>query len=81
MALQEDAEILRYQRLFGTTPDGLQLKVTIISASGGSIQSASLQMRAVSGPMPLTAHPAQWSRPIPLRLNTIGEQFDNGGAA
>ena len=80
MALQEDAEIFRYQRLFGTTPDGLQLKVTVISGAG-RIQSASLQMRAVSGPTPLSAHPALWSKPVPLTLNTIGEEFDTGGAA
>lgn len=81
MALQEDAELFRYQRLFGTTPDGLQLKVTVITTTTGSIRSASLQMRAVEGPLPLSAHPALWSKPVTLTLNTIGEEFDNGGAA
>lgn len=81
MALQEDAELFRYQRLFGTTPDGLQLKVTVITTTTGRIRSASLQMRAVEGPLPLSAHPALWSKPIPLTLNTIGETFDDGGAA
>lgn len=77
----EDAELFRYQRLFGTTPDGLQLKVTIITTTAGRIRSASLQMRAVEGPMPPTAHPSSWSKPITLTLNTIGEEFDSGGAA
>jgi len=81
MALQEDAELFRYQRLFGTTSDGLQMKVTVITTSAGSIKSASLQMRAVEGPMPLSAHPALWSKPLPLTLNTIGEDFDSGGVA
>lgn len=81
MALQEDAELFRYQRLFGTTADGLQMKVTVITTSAGSIKSASLQMRAVDGPMPLSAHPSLWSKPIHLQLNTIGEEFDTGGVA
>lgn len=80
MTTHQDAEIFRYQRLFGTTPDGLQLKVTVISTSEGSIKSASMQMRAVEGPMPLTAHPSLWSKPVPLNLNTIGETFDGGAA-
>jgi len=78
---QQDAEVFRYQRLFGTTPDGLQLKVTVITTSEGRIKSASLQMRAVEGPMPLSAHPALWSKPVTLTLNTIGEEFDSGGVA
>ena len=77
----EEAELFRYQRLFGTTPDGLQLKVTIITTTAGRVRSASLQMRAVKGPMPPSAHPALWSKPITLTLNTIGEEFDSGGAA
>ena len=78
---QQDAELFRYQRLFGTTPDGLQLKVTVITTNDGRIKSASLQMRAVEGPMPLSAHPALWSKPVTLTLNTIGEEFDSGGVA
>ena len=78
---QQDAELFRYQRLFGTTPDGLQLKVTVIATNEGRIKSASLQMRAVEGPMPLSAHPALWSKPVTLTLNTIGEEFDSGGVA
>jgi hypothetical protein len=78
---QQDAELFRYQRLFGTTPDGLQLKVTVITTNDGRIKSASLQMRAVEGPMPLSAHPALWSKPVTLNLNTIGEEFDSGGVA
>ena len=39
---QQDAELFRYQRLFGTTPDGLQLKVTVITTNEGRIKSASL---------------------------------------
>lgn len=81
MALQEDAELFRYQRLFGTTPDGLQMKVTVITNTTGRIRSASLQMRAVEGPMPLSAHPALWSKPVPLTLNTIGETYNPGGVA
>lgn len=81
MALQEDAELFRYQRLFGTTADGLQMKVTVITTTKGRIRSASLQMRAVEGPMPLSAHPSLWSKPITLQLNTIGEDFDSGGVA
>ena len=78
---QQDAELFRYQRLFGTTPDGLQLKVTVITTNQGKIKSASPQMRAVEGPMPLSAHPALWSKPVTLTLNTIGEEFDSGGVA
>ena len=81
MTISENAEVFRYQRLFGMTEDGLQMKVTIITPSSGSVRSASIQMRAVEGPMPLTAHPSRWSKPFPLHLNTIGETFDDGGAA
>lgn len=76
----QDAELFRYQRLFGVTEDGLQMKVTVITSSTGRIQSASIQMRAVEGPLPPTAHPSLWSKPYLLTLNTIGDD-EFGGAA
>lgn len=79
--LTSDAELFRYQRLFGATPDGLQMKVTVITDSRGRIRSASIQMRAVEGPMPLTAEPASWSNPFTLTPNIIGEDLPDGGAA
>ena len=80
MTETQDAEFFRYQRLFGVTEDGLQMKVTVIASSTGRIQSASIQMRAVEGHLPPTAHPSLWSKPYPLTLNTIGED-EFGGAA
>lgn len=76
----QDAELFRYQRLFGVTEDGLQMKVTVITSSTGRIQSASIQMRAVEGNLPPTAHPSLWSKPYSLTLNTIGDD-EFGGAA
>ena len=81
MMNSKDAPIFRYQRLFGVTEDGLQMKVTIISDEVGSVRSASIQMRAVNGPTPVTAHPSLWSKPFPLTLNRIGEDFDGGLAS
>lgn len=75
-----DAEFFRYQRLFGATPDGLQMKVTVITDSTGKIRSASIQMRAVEGPVSLTAEPAAWSNPFTLTAVTLGEDFEGGAA-
>lgn len=76
----DDAELFRYQRLFGVTEDGLQLKVTLISDDRGRIKSASIQMRAVEGHLPPTAHPSLWSTPFTLTPNIIGDD-EFGGAA
>lgn len=78
---QEDAEFFRYQRLYGMTEDGLQMKVTIITDGRGSVRSASIQMRAVTGPTSVMAHPASWSKAFILKLNVIGETFDGGDVA
>ena len=83
-----DAEMFHYQRLLGVTEDGLQMKVTIITTSAGRVRSASIQMRAVEGPVSVHDHPASWSKAFPLKLNVIGQPFDGwdvspdtGGAA
>lgn len=76
-----DAEFFRYQRLLGATPDGLQMKVTVITDSTGRIRSASIQMRAVEGPVSLTAEPASWSTPFTLTPNVIGQELPGGDAA
>ncbi len=76
-----DAELFRYQRLLGATPDGLQMKVTVITDTTGRIRSASIQMRAVDGPVSLTAEPAAWSTPFTLTPNIIGEELHGGDAA
>jgi len=68
-----DAEFFRYQRLFGMTEDGLQMKVTIITDDRGKIHSASIQMRAIEGDLPLTAHPSLWSKPYALSLKILGD--------
>jgi hypothetical protein len=73
------AEMFRYQRLFGMTEDGLQMKVTLIIDERGRIRSASIQMRAVEGPIGANDHPSLWSTPFPLRQNIIGE--DEFGSA
>lgn len=78
--MTDKAELFRYQRLFGSTDDGLQVKVTIITASDGRVKSASIQMRAVDGPVPLTANPSLWSIPFTLSPMQIGETFDGGAA-
>jgi hypothetical protein len=75
-----NAEMFHYQRLFGVTEDGLQMKVTVITDSSGSVKSASIQMRAVEGPVSLLDHPSQWSKAFTLKLNVIGEAFDDGAA-
>lgn len=75
-----DAEMFRYQRLYGVTEDNLQMKVTIISNDSGSIRSASIQMRAVEGRVSVHDHPSQWSKAFPLKLNVIGEPFDGDAA-
>lgn len=80
MTTVNDAEFFRYQRLFGTTEDGLQMKVTIITDSRARIHSASIQMRAVEGPVAANDHPSLWSTPYPLKPNIIGED-EFGGAA
>ena len=69
----DDAELFRYQRLFGTTDDGLQMKVTVISDESGRVRSASIQMRAVDGPVPLTSHPSSWSIPFTLTPAPTGD--------
>lgn len=68
-----DAEFFRYQRLFGMTEDGLQMKVTIITDDRGNIRTASIQMRAVEGDLPLNAHPSLWSKPYALTVKVIGD--------
>ena len=75
-----DAELFHYQRLFGVTEDGLQMKVTIITDEKGRIHSSSIQMRAVEGPVALDAHPSLWSKPFTLKPNIIGEN-EFGGAS
>jgi hypothetical protein len=80
MTQTPDAEFFRYQRLFGVTEDGLQMKVTLITDDRGKIHSASIQMRAVEGHLPPTAHPSLWSTPFTLKPNIIGED-EFGGAA
>lgn len=80
MTNTQDAEMFRYQRLFGVTEDGLQMKVTIITNTSGRVVSASIQMRAVEGDLPTTAHPSLWSKPFTLTPNIIGED-EFGGAA
>lgn len=79
MTETSNAEIFRYQRLFGITEDGLQMKVTVITDGTGRIHSASIQMRAVEGDLPPTAHPSLWSKPFTLTPNIIGE--DEFGSA
>lgn len=74
-----DAEFFRYQRLFGVTEDGLQMKVTIITGPEGRVRSASIQMRAVEGPVSLTDHPSRWSKAFPLTVIPFGD--DEFGAA
>ena len=74
------ADFFRYQRLFGVTEDGLQMKVTLITDNRGSIRSASIQMRAVEGDLPPTAHPSLWSKPFTLTSSIIGDD-EFGGAA
>lgn len=80
MTNQPDADFFRYQRLFGVTGEGLQIKVTIITDNAARIRSASMQLRAVDGDIATTSHPALWSKPFPLKPNTIGED-EFGGAA
>lgn len=81
MTTQPDAELFRYQRLLGTTDDGLQMKVTVITNPDGRVRSASIQMRAVEGNVPITAHPSSWSTPFPLTPQIIGDDEFQGGAA
>jgi|Laugrespbdmm15sn_2_1035079.scaffolds.fasta_scaffold238369_1 ribosomal protein S28E/S33 len=88
MSESKNAEMFHYQRLLGVTEDGLQMKVTIITTSAGRVRSASIQMRAVEGPVSVHDHPASWSKAFPLKLNVIGQPFDDfddstdtGGAA
>ena len=76
----DNAELFRYNRLFGVTEDGLQMKVTIITSSEGRVRSGSIQMRAIEGDLPPTAHPSLWSTPFPLTPNVIGDD-EFGGAA
>jgi len=76
---QAPAEMFRYQRLYGVTEDGLQMKVTLITDNRGRVRSASIQMRAVEGPVGATDHPSLWSIPFPLRPLIIGE--DEFGSA
>ena len=73
-----DAEFYRYQRLFGVTDDGLQMKVTIITDADSRVRSASIQMRAVEGPVSLTDHPSRWSKAFPLTPLVFGDdEFGN----
>jgi hypothetical protein len=74
---QPNAEMFHYQRLLGKTEDGLQMKVTIITTSSGRVRSASIQMRAVEGPVSVDDYPAKWSKAFPLKLNVIGQPFDD----
>jgi hypothetical protein len=39
-------------------------------------RSASIQMRAVEGPVSVHEHPSRWSKAFPLKLNVIGQPFD-----
>lgn len=80
MTESTNADMFRYQRLFGVTEDGLQMKVTVISDASGRIRSASIQMRAVEGHVSVHDHPAQWSKAFALKLNVIGEPFDGDAA-
>jgi len=80
MTITNEAEFFRYQRLFGVTEDGLQMKVTVITDSSGKVKSASIQMRAIEGDLPPTAHPSLWSIPFPLTPSIIGDD-EFGGAA
>jgi hypothetical protein len=73
---QPNAEMFHYQRLFGVTEDGIQMKVTIITTDAGKVKSASIQMRAVEGPVSVHEHPSRWSKAFPLKLNVIGQPFD-----
>jgi hypothetical protein len=72
---QPNAELFHYQRLLGVTEDGLQMKVTVITTER-VVRSASIQMRAVEGPVSVHDHPSQWSKAFPLKLNVIGQPFD-----
>lgn len=79
----DGADFFRYQRLFGVTEvelilppkdfDDLQMKVTLITDQTGRVRSASIQMRAVDGPVALGAHPSLWSKPFQLTPNIIGD--------
>jgi hypothetical protein len=69
----EDAAFYRYQRLFGVTEDGLQMKLTVITGPDAKVKSASIQMRAVEGPVALTDHPSRWSRAFPLTMLPFGD--------
>lgn len=73
-----DADFFHYQRLFGVTEDGLQMKVTVIADAEGRVRSASIQMRAVEGPVSLTDHPSRWSKAFPLTPLVFGDdEFGN----
>lgn len=76
----DGADFFRYQRLFGVTEDDLQMKVTLITDQTGRVRSASIQMRAVDGPVALGAHPSLWSKPFHLTPTMIGDD-EFGGAA
>jgi len=81
MTTTENAEFFRYQRLFGITDDGVQMKVTVIIDSVGRVRSSSIQLRAVDGPTPVTAHPSLWSKAFTLTPSIIGDDEFGGGAA
>lgn len=81
MTQTQEAEFFRYQRLFGMTDDGVQMKVTIITDARGRVRSSSIQLRAVDGPTPVMAHPSLWSKAFTLTPNVIGEDEFGGGAA
>lgn len=78
--MTDNAEMFRYQRLFGSTDDGLQMKVTIIAGEDGRVKSASIQMRVVDGPISQTANPHLWSIPFTLTPMQFGETFEGGVA-
>jgi hypothetical protein len=73
MTITADAEFYRYQRLFGTTEDGLQMKVTLITDATGRVKTASIQMRAVEGPVGLNDRANEWSKAYALNLELLGD--------
>jgi hypothetical protein len=73
MTMTADAEFYRYQRLLGLTEDGLQMKVTVITDATGRVKSASIQLRAVTGPVNPVDYPAKWSKAYVLKLEGFGD--------
>jgi hypothetical protein len=49
------------------------MKVTVITDATGRVKSASIQLRAVTGPVTPVDFPAKWSKAYVLKLEGFGD--------